>query len=143
MEGIAFNRQLIQHNENIDFTRYLEKFNATSIRPINLAFIKDLLLYFDKNECVVPHLLLKKYGVINDNLSESVTELLYRLEFAENNDFKVIVNENSNIEFYLHPDTFKICVLSVKKCRKYITHYILLEKTIKYYNEYIAMRKNV
>jgi len=142
MDEKAFNRQ---HNEKVDFTTYLEKFNATSVRPLNFAFIKDLLPYVDKNECIVPHVLLKKYGVINinDDLLKNVKTLLYKFEFSKNSDYKMVINENSDTEFYLHPNTFKICVLSVRKCRKYISHYILLEKTIKYYNEYIAMRKNV
>ena len=39
-------------------------------------------------------------------------------------------------EYYFHPDAFKLCLMISLKTKKYAKYYILLEKNIKYYNDY-------
>ena len=36
-------------------------------------------------------------------------------------------------EYYLHPDTFKICLILTQNTQIYIRYFILLEKGIRYY----------
>ena len=40
------------------------------------------------------------------------------------------------ITYMLHPDTFKKCLIKSLKTDKYADYFLLLEKCIKYYNEY-------
>ena len=39
-------------------------------------------------------------------------------------------------EYYLHPDAFKICLMRSKNTKIYAKYYLLLEKCIKYFNDY-------
>jgi hypothetical protein len=45
-------------------------------------------------------------------------------------------------EYYLHPRAFKICLMRSLKTKKYAKYYLLLEESIKYFNEYQIELKN-
>jgi len=145
MDNKEFNNTLILNKKLYNITEYIEEFNKVSKYKINLFFMKEMLKYIDKDECVVPYTLLRTYGVFNSDtrLLINVTMLLHKYELLLNQDFIIVntlsetlsdeINTNS---IYLHPNAFKICILGSKNSKKYISQYILLEKFIKYYYEY-------
>ena len=73
-----------------------------------------------------------------------IKRLFEQYEFEENIDFKLrnVAKFNSKggkgnkNDYYLHPRSFKICLLRSLKTKKYAKYYLLLEECIKYYNNY-------
>ena len=69
--------------------------------------------------------------------SKDINRLLEQNEFIENKEYmlrKVAEQLSSGTkyknEYYLHPDTFNICLMRSFKTRKYAKYYLLLEKCI-------------
>ena len=96
--------------------------------------------------------MLQKYDILT--LKKGTTDiknLINQNNFIENEDYNLRkVSElrpqggtsNKN-EYYLHPRSFKICLMRSLKTKKYAKYYILLEDCIIYYNDYqIELNKN-
>ena len=94
--------------------------------------------------------MLVKYGISNlkDGTSD-INKLLIQNNFIETEDYQLRnVSElrpqgGSSIknEYFLHPDAFKICLMRSKNTKRYAKYYLLLEKCIKYYNDYQNLLK--
>ena len=152
----AFNQQLVLSCESkYDILDYVKKVNKLSNNPIeDLSFMEELMDYIQYDECVVPHMLLVKYGVISgensNNISNDVKRLLKQYRFELDTDFKhrnvAVLESNGKTyhkkEYMLHPDTFKLCLSRAKNTNVYAKYYLLLEKSIKYYHEYQLMYKD-
>ena len=89
--------------------------------------------------------MLQKYGISNlKGGSKDIKRLLEQNNFIENKDFELSnVAEfrpqgGSSIknEYYLHPRSFKICLMRSKNTKIYAKYYLLLEECIKYYNDF-------
>jgi chromosome segregation ATPase len=89
--------------------------------------------------------MLQKYGISNLNgTTNDIKKLLEQYNFIENEDFELRkvsqlrTQGGTSIknEYYLHPRSFKICLMRSLKTKKYAKYYLLLEECIKYYNDY-------
>jgi len=90
--------------------------------------------------------MLEKYGVLTlnkDTGTKDIKRLLNQYNCIENKDYKPgnVAGFNSGgrgnkIEYYLHPKTFKICLMRAKNTKIYAYYYLLLEECIKYFNDY-------
>ena len=152
----AFNQQLVLSCESrYDILDYVKKINELSNNPIeDLSFMEELMGYIQYNKCVVPHMLLVKYGVISgensNNISHNVLKMLERYNFKLGIDFKRLhleaLESNGKTyhkkEYMLHPKTFKLCLVRCKNTEEYARYYLLLEDSIKYYHEYQLMYKD-
>jgi len=76
---------------------------------------------------------------------KDIKKILDQNNFIENEDFNlrnVSDFKNSNggrgnkNEYFLHPRSFKICLMRSLKTKIYAKYYLLLEECIKYYNDY-------
>ena len=65
------------------------------------------------------------------NLVSKLPNILQYASIAMRDDYDIILNE-----YYLYPDTFKICLIRSQKTLVYTKYFILLEKSIKYYIDY-------
>jgi len=146
MDGKAFNEHLLllgKPNDNI--IEYIEEFNKVSKNPIDISFMSEMMSYVDNDECIVPHVLLATYGVLtcsDDNLTTDVKRILKKYKDGEDYKTRNVAGLGNNnktyhrIEYYLHPETFKKCLMRSKNSDKYADYYLLLEKSIKYYHEF-------
>ena len=162
LEDIEILDELIIKYSNMKLVTFLKThtlINAKLIKDINsmqedyndfIEFIDEFLELVSKNECRIHHNLIQKYGVLSlKSGSFDIKKLIKQNEFEENKDYVVInVKElrpqggrsNKN-DYYLHPHAFKICLIRSLKTKKYMKYYLLLEKCIKYYNDYQSKLK--
>jgi len=144
MDGKAFNKHLLLLGKPYDdIIKYIEEFNKVSKKPIDISFMSEMMSYVDKDECIVPHVLLRTYGVLtsnDDNLSNDVKRILKKYKAGDylisNVGYQVDGKTYNRIEYYLHPETFKKCLMRSKNSDKYADYYLLLEKSIKYYHKF-------
>ena len=88
--------------------------------------------------------MLQKYEIISLNKGTTdIKRILEQNNFIENEDYllrNVAQQFLSGIkyknEYFLHPESFKICLMRSQKTRKYAKYYLLLEECIKYFNDY-------
>ena len=141
---IKFNNDLVESKRNINIIDYVKEINRLSYN-IDIEFIDEFIQLVDKDECCIHHNLLQKYGIISLNKgSTDIKRILEQNNFIENEDFNLrnvaeVRKNRGNViknEYYLHPNAFKICLIRSLKTRKYVKYYLLLEKCIKYFNDY-------
>ena len=139
-----YNNYLVEKKTDVDIIEYIKKINTIEYN-IDISFIDEFIKLIDKNICCIHHSMLQKYGVLKLKKGTChVKDLLVQNEFIENKDFEITnVRElrsqggthNKN-EYYLHPETFKLCLIRSKNTKVYARYYLLLEKSIKYFKEY-------
>ena len=146
------NKSLVVLDNRCDLIDYIKEINKLHKNPIDLSFMEELLGFVTQDEPCVPHTLLVKYGVLSDtNLSKDTRRLLEQYDFTEeNNDFKLgnvaeLGNNGKTYymkDYFLHPETFKYCLMRAKNTKVYAKYYLLLEKSIKYYHDFQLMYKD-
>jgi len=139
-----YNKYLIENQINVNIIDFVKEINKLEFK-IDISFIDEFIELVSKNECCIHHKMLEKYGISNlKGGTGDIKKILEQNKFEENNDFELRkVSElrsqggtsNKN-EYYLHPEAFKICLMRSLKTRKYAKYYLLLEKCIKYFNDY-------
>ena len=139
-----FNQTLIDDNENITIIDYVKQLNE-QFYNIDILFIDDFLTLVDKYECCIHHDMLYKYGVLNEHDTSHVKRLFEHYKFIENVHYVTNPEDGGfkkgykqQITYMLNPDAFKKCLIRSLKTDKYADYFLLLEKCIKYYNEYHA-----
>jgi phage anti-repressor protein len=135
-----YNKYLVLNEVNIDILEYVKEVNNISYH-IDITFIDELIEMIGKTDFCIPHALLIKYGVINNGTTKDINRMLEQYGFRENVDFIVgnvahnAVGRHTN-EYSLKPDTFKMCIMRSKNTLIYAKYYLMLERCIKYYNDY-------
>ena len=139
-----YNTYLVENQVNINIIDYVKEVNKLEFK-IDISFIDEFIELVSKNECCIHHNMLEKYGILSLKSGTSdIKRLLEQNNFIENKDFnlrnvaEVRKNRGSVIknEYYLHPKTFKMCLMRSLKTREYANYYLLLEECIKYFNDY-------
>ena len=139
-----YNNYLVENkNIDIDIIEYVKEINKL-ISNIDISFIDDFIELVYKDTCCIPHSMLKKYGIFNlTGGSSDVNRLMKQYGFIIDKDYicdNIVSSSNGGRnhknEYYLHPDTFKICLIRSQKTLVYTKYFILLEKSIKYYIDY-------
>uniref|UniRef100_A0A6C0H843 Helicase ATP-binding domain-containing protein n=1 Tax=viral metagenome TaxID=1070528 RepID=A0A6C0H843_9ZZZZ len=137
-----FNNKLIENNNNISIIEYVKKINNLYY---NIDNSDDLINMIGKDECCIHHNMLKKYGISTLNgTTNYIKKLLSQYDFVENTDYRLQQVSQSAThggcthknEYYLHPRTFKFCLMRSLKTKNYAKYYLFLEDCIKYFNDY-------
>ena len=138
-----YNEYLIDNQINVNIIDYVKEINKLGLN-IDISFIDEFIELVNKNECCIHHNMLQKYGVINlKSCSSDIKRLLNQNDFIEKYDY-LICNVADQVssgtkyknEYYLHPRAFKICLMRSKNTKLYAKYYLLLEESIKYFNDY-------
>ena len=140
-----FNKWLVDESIDINIIQYVIELNEDYFQ-IDIEFIDDFMDLVDKDECCVNHAILQKYGVSAlSNGSNDVKKLIERNKGRIDQDYTVRhladrEDYSHKIEYFLHPTFFKKILIRSQNTEKYADYYILLEKCIKYYNDYQIMK---
>lgn len=139
-----YNDYLIKNKTIISILDYVQDLNDIKFN-IDISFIDELLELIIKDECCIHHNMLVKYGILSLNKGTSVIKrMIEQYEFVIDQEYRLynVVESAPNggcthkNEYYFHPDAFKLCLMRSLNTKKYARYYILLEKCIKYYNDY-------
>ena len=150
MEIQKYNEDLILSNTDINILEYVKKLND-KFYNIDISFIDDFIELVDKDDFCIPHELIYKYGVLSERDAHDVKRLLEQYNFLENEHYIVYREDAVNLKgdqkggipqnkYLLHPNVFKKCLIRSLKIDKYADYYLLLEKVLKYYNEYQKLK---
>ena len=141
-----FNKKLIDINIfDINIIDYIKAINDEFYK-IDINFIDDFINLVDKDECCINHELLKKYGVSQLSAgSADIKKILDRNKAHEGLDYTVSQladcdDYSHKIEYKLHPTIFKKILIRSQNTEKYTDYYLMLEKCIKYYNDFQIMK---
>jgi phage anti-repressor protein len=135
---------LIENQININIIDFVKEINKLNYN-IDISFIDKFIELVSKDECCIHHNMLQKYAVSSlKGGTSDIKKLLDQNNFIENEDFRLRnVSESASKggcthknEYYLSPEAFKICLMRSKNTKIYSKYYLLLEKCIKYYNDY-------
>ena len=138
-----YNQYLINNQLFLNIIDYVKEINI--IYNIDINFINDFIELVSEDKCCIHYNMLQKYEVVP--LLKGTTyikNLINKYQFIENEDyqlrnvseFKSQGSTSIKNEYYLHPIAFKICLIRTLKTKQYAKYYILLEKCIKYFNDY-------
>ena len=144
-----YNQKLVNDRINISIIDYVKAVNDMEYK-IDISFIDELLELVNRDECCIHHEKLIKYNVLTTNTTSGhIKRILDQHDFIEGKDYRL-----SNVgqpvpqggyaysnEYYLHPKTFKMCIMRAKNTKLYARYYILLEECIKHYNDYQSLLK--
>ena len=136
-----FNKQLISLDEKITIIDYTKKLNG-KFYNIDINFIDEFINMVDKDDFIVHHNQLEKYEILKiNNNTGHVKRLFEQHEFEEQQDYKCELSGSGyGLEYFLKPEIFKILLIRSKHTKRYAQYYILLEKCIKYYNDYEKLK---
>jgi len=113
-----FNNKLIERKQIINIIEYVKEVNKLKYN-IDISFIDDFLELVGKDECCIHHNYLQKYGILTLKKGTSdVKQLLNQYKYELHNDY-LIRNVSDQVksgtkyknEYYLHPDSFKLCLM--------------------------------
>jgi len=141
-----YNQLLGSQKVELTIVEYITEANS-KLFQMDIDFVVELMDLVGKDDCCIPHELLYKYGVLTErDNSYDVKRVLEQYDFIEGKDYQlptrnVAVPRNSDgtfvkITYMLHPDTFKKILIRCKNTYKYADYYLMLEKCVKYYNDY-------
>jgi len=139
-----YNTYLVENQIQINIIDFVKEVNKIKYN-IDISFIDEFIELVSKDNCCIHHNMLEKYGICNiKGGSKDIKRILEQNEFIENEDYQLSKvaelrpqgGTSYKNEYYLHPESFKICLMRSQKTRKYAKYYLLLEKCIKYYNDY-------
>ena len=80
------NESLVRENSEITILDYVKKINDMFYN-IDISFIDDFIEFVDKEDFIIHHYLLEKYGVITIKDTFYVKRLLEKYEFEEDKYF--------------------------------------------------------
>ena len=138
-----YNKNLVDNKINITITEYAKNINKL-IYNIDMPFFNDFIEFVGKDDFCIHHNMLSKYGLLSLNSgSTDVNRLLDNNMFIKDHDY-LIRNVAEQLpsgtkykkEYYLLPQTFKICLMRSLKNKIYADYFLSLEQAIKYYNDY-------
>jgi hypothetical protein len=153
-EIVDFNTSLVRSGKYdiLEYVKHINELNRSNSNYItDLEFMEELLNFVEQDTCCIPHTLLVKYGIISDNKDTShiTKRLLEQYNFIIDEDFKLdnVVEfkrggRSHTNNYFLHPRTFKLCLMRAKNTTLYSKYYLLLEESIKYYHDYQLMYKD-
>jgi len=131
-----FNEKLVENKRDITIIDYVKELNKKYF-DIDISFIDDFIDLVDKEGFVIHHSMLEKYQVITIKDTYEVKRLLEKYEFEHDKDYKTTPAQlRGGTDYMLNGEIFKMILMRSKNTKRYAQYYILLEKCIKYYNDY-------
>ena len=144
VNAIEYNDYLIKNNINLTLIEYIKDANK-KFYEYDISFMEDFMELVNRDDFCISHEYLKKYKIITINCDNSnISKMLKSRGLDEGKDFnplqEEVVRKNGSIVkktvYYLTPDAFKKCLIGSTKTDKYANYFLLLEKMIKFYNQY-------
>ena len=134
-------RTLLVQNPKINIVDFAKQYNLLT-KNIDISFIDQFLSMVESDDFCIHHDMLYMYGVLSDCTTYDVKRLLEQYQFEEGEDY--IVNRNiaaahqggSINNYFLKPDTFKMCLIRSLKTRKSARYYLFLEEVIYWFNKF-------
>ena len=137
-----FNEKLVQDKKDFTIIDYVKELNKIYF-DIDISFIDDFIDLVDKEGFVIHHSMLEKYQVITIKDTYEVKRLLEKYEFEHDKDYKTTPAQlRGGTDYMLNGEIFKMILMRSKNTKRYAQYYILLEKCIKYYNDYQVLKLN-
>ena len=142
-----YNKELIEEKKNPSIIEYVKALNEKFYK-IDISFIDDFLKLVGTNECIIPHMMLEKYGVLKitrsnqEHTNEINTLLEKQLKLSDNLYLKRKITlqlpsgKKYKNEYLLSPYAFKLCLMRSQNTRKYANYFLLLEDCVKYFNDF-------
>ena len=139
----TYNKQLIDDKKNPSIVEYVKALNE-KFYHIDISFIDDFLKLVGTDECVIPHMMLEKYGVLKIKDSAQVARKLKDYNLIENMHYKRVSCKLAGNpskggrpakKYRLSPDAFKICLMRSLNTMIYAKYFCLLEKCVKFFND--------
>ena len=122
------NESLVRENSEITILDYVKKINDMFYN-IDFSFIDDFIEFVDKEDFIIHHYLLEKYGVITIKDTFYVKRLLEQYEFEEDKDYITKSPQSGGgLDYFLKGEIFKMILMRSRKTRKYADYYLFLEK---------------
>ena len=108
---------------------------------IDISFVNDFIELVDKEDFIIHHQLLEKYGVITIKDTFYVKRLLEQYEIEEGKDYITkSPKSGGGLDYFLKGEIFKMILMRARNTRKYADYFILLEKCVKYYNDFEKLK---
>ena len=139
-----YNKELIDGKKNPSIVEYVKELNE-KFYNINISFIDDFLKLVGTNECIIPHMMLEKYGVLTIDNSCKINRKLSNFHLVENMGYKkvsakvggnLLLGGRPSNKYLLSPYAFKLCLMRSQKTIKYANYFLLLEDCVKYFNDF-------
>ena len=138
------NASLVNEQPDITVLDYVKLLNE-NIFNIDISFIDDFIGSVDKEGFIINHEMLFKYEILLKTSSTNVLNSLSSYEFVDGVDYQLsrqLIDDGrteKNI-YMLNTDAFKMICIRSKNTKKYARYYLLLEKCIKYYNDFEKLK---
>ena len=134
-----YNQLLVSQKIELTLVEYITEANS-KLLLVDMEFMEEFMDLVGRDDFCIPHELLYKYGALTERDSHVIKRALEQYEFVEEKDYQVTPTTlrgsvTKNI-YMLLPETFKYILIRSLKQRKYADYYLMLEKCVKYYNEY-------
>ena len=134
-------RTLLVQNPKINIIDFAKQYNLLT-KNIDVSFVDQFLSMVESDDFCIHHDMLYLYGVLSECTTYDVKRLLEQYQFEEGEDY--IVNRNiaaahqggSINNYFLKPDTFKMCLIRSLRTRKYARYYFFLEEVIYWFNKF-------
>ena len=134
------NATLVNEQPDITVLDYVKLLNE-KIFNIDISFVDDFIELVDKEDFIIHHQLLEKYGVITIKDTFYVKRLLEQYEFEEGKDYITKPPKSGGgLDYFLKGEISKMILMRSRNTKKYADYYLLLEKCIKYYNDFEKLK---
>ena len=135
-----FNEKLVQDKKDITIIDYVKELNEKYFN-IDISFIDDFIDMVNKEGFNISHEMFYKYEILVKTDSHDVLRILENNNFEDGVDYarSVAGVDDGRTEkkiYMMTSDVFKMICMRSKNTKRYAQYYILLEKCIKYYNDY-------
>jgi serine/threonine protein phosphatase PrpC len=143
---MELNLQLVnrEKDEDLSIAEYIQA--VIQVFGIDLKFAEDFMLLVNRNDFCIDSDFLKSYGIIATMSSSSHTlKLLQKSNAVEERDYTTsvdYVDKVRKVKYFLTPVFFKKLLIRTPSTDRYADYYLLLEKSVYFYQIYQLERKN-
>ena len=143
-KAIKYNDYLIENDIDHTLIEYLKDAND-KFYNYDIKFMEEFMELVDRVDFCISHEYLFEYKVATESTTTAnVLRLLESRGLKEEKDYMPFLEERhrkngskyTKIIYMLTPDAFKKCLIGSAKTDIYSNYFLLLEKIIKYYNQY-------
>ena len=144
---LELNRNLLsqerKENEEMTIAEYME--NVRLMYNIDFSFTRDFVSLVNRNDFCIDADLLKQYGILSNMSSSSHTlKLLVRANAIKGRDYithEENIDKVRKVKYFLTPTFFKKLLIRTVSTDQYADYYLLLEKSVYFYQIYQLERK--
>ena len=134
-----YNISLVNSEIPINIIDYVKKVNELECKINDISFIDDFIKLINRKDFCIHHSMLQTYGVLSIKDTADVKRLLNRHKFEKNIDYNTRKSAGitkSNNEYYLTPESFKLCLMRSQNVKIYSRYYLLIEISMAYFSKY-------